>query len=60
MSGTTMADARPDPLGDRGRGPLLDVRDLVVTYPVRRGIVGAMRREPRRSVRAVDGVSFSV
>jgi peptide/nickel transport system ATP-binding protein len=39
---------------------LLEVRDLVVTYPVRRGIVGALRRVPRRSVHAVDGVSFSV
>jgi oligopeptide/dipeptide ABC transporter ATP-binding protein len=39
---------------------LLDVRDLVVRYPVRRGLVGALRREPRRAVRAVDGVSFSV
>ncbi len=40
--------------------PLLDVRDLVVTYPVRRGLVGALRREERRAVHAVDGVSFSV
>src|ERR671931_837493 len=40
--------------------PLLEVQDLVVRYPVRRGIVGALRRLPRRSVRAVDGISFSV
>jgi oligopeptide/dipeptide ABC transporter ATP-binding protein len=39
---------------------LLDVRDLVVRYPVRRGLMGALRRDPRRAVRAVDGVSFSV
>ncbi len=39
---------------------LLEVRDLVVTYPVRRGIVGALRRRPRRHVRAVDGVSLTV
>jgi oligopeptide/dipeptide ABC transporter ATP-binding protein len=40
--------------------PLLEVENLVATYPVRRGLVGALRREPRRAVRAVDGVSFSV
>jgi oligopeptide/dipeptide ABC transporter ATP-binding protein len=39
---------------------LLEVRDLVVHYPVRRGLIGAMRREPRRFVSAVDGVSLSV
>ena len=43
-----------------GSTPLLEVRDLVVTYPVRRGIVGALRRRPRRSVHAVDGVSMTV
>jgi peptide/nickel transport system ATP-binding protein len=45
---------------DGAGSPLLEVRDLVVRYPVRRGIVGALRREPRRSVHAVDGVSFSI
>ncbi|HEX9122147.1 MAG TPA: ABC transporter ATP-binding protein [Actinomycetota bacterium] len=40
--------------------PLLEVRDLVARYPVRRGIVGALTRAPRRFVRAVDGVSFSL
>jgi oligopeptide/dipeptide ABC transporter ATP-binding protein len=40
--------------------PLLEVRDLFASYPVRRGIVGALRRVPRRTVRAVDGVSFSL
>jgi peptide/nickel transport system ATP-binding protein len=39
---------------------LLEVRDLVVTYPIRRGIVGAIRRRPKRFVHAVDGVSLSV
>ena len=39
---------------------LLEVRDLVVHYPVRRGLLGAIRREPRRQVSAVDGVSLSV
>jgi peptide/nickel transport system ATP-binding protein len=41
-------------------GPLLEVRDLFVTYPVRRGLVGALRRVPRRVVRAVDGVTLSL
>jgi len=39
---------------------LLDVHDLVVRYPIRRGLLGAIRREPRRHVSAVDGVSLSV
>jgi oligopeptide transport system ATP-binding protein len=36
--------------------PLLDVRDLVKHFPIRRGVLG---REVGR-VRAVDGVSFSI
>jgi oligopeptide/dipeptide ABC transporter ATP-binding protein len=39
---------------------LLQVRDLVVQYPVRRGFTAALRREPRKVVSAVDGVSLSV
>jgi peptide/nickel transport system ATP-binding protein len=54
------AGTRPGRTPAEGDAPLLDVRNLVVRYPVRRGIVGALAREPRRSVRAVDGVSFSV
>lgn len=46
--------------GEVRAAPLLEVRDLVVRYPVRRGIVAALRREPRRSVHAVDGVSFTL
>ena len=45
---------------DRALAPLLEVRDLFATYPVRRGLVGALRRIPRRVVRAVDGVSLSL
>ena len=39
---------------------LLEVEDLVVRYPVPRGIVGAVRRTPTQAVHAVDGVSFGL
>jgi oligopeptide/dipeptide ABC transporter ATP-binding protein len=41
-------------------GRLLEVDDLVVHYPVVRGLLGAMARRPQQVVRAVDGVSFAV
>ncbi len=44
----------------RDGAQLLDVRDLVVRYPVKRGLTAAIRREPRQHVSAVDGVSLSV
>ena len=40
--------------------PLLEVRDLFVRYPIRRGLVGGLRRLPKQSVRAVDGVTFEL
>jgi len=40
--------------------PLLDVRDLVVHYPVKRDLAAAIHREPHKRVVAVDGVSLSV
>ncbi|MFL5798019.1 MAG: ABC transporter ATP-binding protein [Actinomycetota bacterium] len=40
--------------------PLLEVADLHTQYPVRRGLVGTLSRRPRRVVRAVDGISFSL
>ena len=40
--------------------PLLDVRDLVVHYPMARGLVGTLGRQEERVVRAVDGVSLTV
>jgi peptide/nickel transport system ATP-binding protein len=43
-----------------GSPPLLEVRDLFTRYRVRGGIVAALKREPRRFVRAVDGVSLSL
>ena len=39
---------------------LLEVRDLVVRYPVHRGIVGALRRRPKQEIHAVEGVSFEL
>ena len=40
--------------------PLLVVEELVVRYPVPRGIVGALGRRAAQSVHAVDGVSFAI
>ncbi len=39
---------------------VLQVKDLRKLYPVPRGIVGTLRREPKRWVHAVDGISFSL
>ena len=41
-------------------GRLLEVDELVVHYPVARGLVGAISRRPQQTVRAVDGVSFTL
>jgi oligopeptide/dipeptide ABC transporter ATP-binding protein len=43
-----------------GAAPLLDVRDLHVSFPVPRGVAATLRRTPRRAARAVDGVSFQL
>jgi len=48
------------PTGRLAGRTLLEARGLVVNYPIRRGVVGAMRREPQQHVRAVDGVSLTV
>ena len=40
--------------------PLLEVDDLVVHYPIARGLVGSALRRPRQAVHAVDGVSLSL
>ena len=40
--------------------PLLEVDNLVTQYPVRRSLTGRLAREPRLTVHAVDGVSFSL
>jgi oligopeptide/dipeptide ABC transporter ATP-binding protein len=39
---------------------ILEVDDLAKHYPLPRGLLGGLRREPRRAVRAVDGVSFAL
>jgi peptide/nickel transport system ATP-binding protein len=57
---STVADRVAVGTPDPAAAPLLEVEGLVTTYPIRRGIVGALRREPHRSVHAVDGVSFTV
>jgi oligopeptide/dipeptide ABC transporter ATP-binding protein len=40
--------------------PLLGIDDLVVRYPVPRGLVGLLRRRPQLAVHAVDGVDLVV
>src|SRR4249919_2646174 len=41
-------------------GRLLEVENLVVHYPVPRGLIGMMSRRPEKLVRAVEGISFSL
>jgi oligopeptide transport system ATP-binding protein len=40
--------------------PLLEVRNLVKLFPLRRAWLGRLRSKPQRVVHAVDGVSFEV
>jgi oligopeptide/dipeptide ABC transporter ATP-binding protein len=40
--------------------PLLDLDDLVVRYPLPRGLIGLARRRPRLAVHAVDGITLAV
>ena len=47
-------------MSSNGDKPLLEVEGLVVRYPVTRGLVGAMTRQPRRSVHAVEGVTLTL
>jgi len=39
---------------------LLEVKDLRKLYPISRGIVGSLRRQPKQWVHAVDGISFDL
>lgn len=43
-----------------GGAQLLEVKDLVVRYPIRRSMLHAIRRVPKQEVHAVEGVSFSI
>ncbi len=45
---------------DGAASPLIDVRDLVMTFPRARGVVDRLTGQPLQIVRALDGVSFSV
>jgi oligopeptide/dipeptide ABC transporter ATP-binding protein len=47
-------------MSENGGPPLLEVENLVTRFPVPRGLVGTLARRPRRAVRAVDGVTFSL
>ncbi len=40
--------------------PLLTVENLTRYYPVPRGLIGTLTNAPRHTVRAVDGVSFTL
>jgi peptide/nickel transport system ATP-binding protein len=40
--------------------PILQVENLHKYFPLSRGVVGTLRRQPRRYVRAVDDVTFSL
>lgn len=52
--GSTGTEGRP------GQKTLLEVSNLVKYFPLRRGLLSALRGGPAPAVHAVDGVSFSV
>ncbi len=41
-------------------GPILEVQGLAKYYPIERGIIGTIRNQLKRTVRAIDGVSFAL
>jgi oligopeptide/dipeptide ABC transporter ATP-binding protein len=47
-------------VSQNGNRPLIAVEDLVVRYPVARGLAATLARRPQRFVHAVEGVSFTV
>jgi oligopeptide/dipeptide ABC transporter ATP-binding protein len=47
-------------VSQNGSKPLIAVEDLVVRYPVARGLAATLARRPQRFVHAVEGISFSV
>ncbi|MEJ1158274.1 ABC transporter ATP-binding protein [Prosthecomicrobium sp. N25] len=59
----SVAAQRPDlrPLASAGERPLLEVRDLARVFDVSKPWLNrVIEREPRRFVKAVDGVSFEI
>jgi oligopeptide/dipeptide ABC transporter ATP-binding protein len=48
-----------NPAAENGK-VLLEVDDLVVRYPIPRGILGTLQRRPKALVHAVEGVSFAL
>ncbi|HEY6836124.1 MAG TPA: ABC transporter ATP-binding protein [Gaiellaceae bacterium] len=47
-------------MSQNGAKPLIAVEELVVRYPVLRGLTGTITRRPQQHVHAVEGVSFTV
>jgi peptide/nickel transport system ATP-binding protein len=47
-------------MSTNGAQPLLEVEELVVRYPMPRGLVGSLRRKPTLAVHAVEGVTLSL
>jgi oligopeptide/dipeptide ABC transporter ATP-binding protein len=45
---------------DNGWPPLLEVENLVMRFPVPRGLLGTVTGRPKLAVSAVDGVTFSL
>ena len=61
MNAVSMMPHDQQPLdGSTADGPLLEIADLAASYPIKRTVGEMLRREPRRAVRAVDGVSLTL
>ena len=61
MNAVSMMPRDRQPIdGSTADAPLLEIADLAASYPVKRTVGGVLRREPRRAVRAVDGVSLTL
>jgi oligopeptide/dipeptide ABC transporter ATP-binding protein len=56
----SIVEHAPDAASSRAHSPLLSVQDLSTYYPVRQGIGDRLARRPKRSVHAVDGISFDL
>ena len=54
-----MSTIESDP-GHPAAPPLLEVEGLFTRYPISRGLYGTLTRQPKLTVQAVDGVSFTV